>query len=198
MLTELLRQASTSVFLTSVKYWRGATCWYRVSRMMQFVQRLWGWYKQTDKTEKLITWTSLRLWRTKSKVITTGNLPPWVIPLRSNPSALCHSVFRQRHYPSHLSSVSYHSSLLVLSHTDKEVCAISRNWFLFYYSVVNLFFLSLSHTLTSTNICLHHFPLLICWWLHNFLSPSSFHQRAFLWSLHSFTPTSIHLPYSCF
>jgi hypothetical protein len=82
-------------------------------RVMQFVQRLWGRYKWTDKTETTVTWNFLILWPTKSKAITTGNLTPLVVPLRSRPSALCHSVFRQRHYLSHLSSMSYHSPTFI-------------------------------------------------------------------------------------
>lgn len=164
---------------TTVQNHRAACTAATIPRTMQFVLRLWVRYKQTDETEKPITWTSLLLWHRKSKVITTGNLPPLVIPLQPNPSALCHSVFRQHHYPSHLSPVSHiHPSLLVLSHADKEVCAISRNWFLFYYSVVNLFsFLSstLWHPLASV------FTISRFWSVGDykiFLSQSSFHQRA--------------------
>lgn len=84
------------------------------------------------------------------------------LPLQSPtiPSALCHAVFRHGHYPYRLSfhvptilrSSSQTSPPLPLPYTDKVGCAISQNWFLFYYSVVNLFFflsLALWYPLTS-------------------------------------------------
>jgi hypothetical protein len=119
---------------------------------------------------------------TKCKAVTAGNLPPLVVPLCSNLPSLCHSVFRQRHYPSHLSS----PSLPVLSYTDKEVCAISRNWFLFCFSVVNLvFFLcrTLWHLVTSV-FTTSPFDLLVT--TQFFCLCLLFIRSAFLWSSRSF------------
>jgi len=134
-----------------------------------------GQSAQTD-TQKMVTWVSLSFWPTDSKVTITGiphrrfytclPMRPLCVILYSD-NVIIHvvSVTLSCHSPAFIPVSS--SSLTPI----KQVCAVSRNWFLFYYFVANLFFFlspTLWHPLTSvvSIFCDSFlFPLLISRWL---------------------------------